>query len=398
MIGYHSVSVIADAYNKGIRNYDAELALAAMQKSADWNHYGLPKFNQTGFLEMGDEHESVSKTLEYAYDDWCISQMATDMNNSAVANEYKIRSKGWMNLFDSKTNFIRPRANGGWLNPFEPREVNNNYTEANAWQYTFFVPHDITTMINSFGGKENFTNKLDELFSTKSETMGRDQADITGLIGQYAHGNEPSHHMVYLYNYASQPWKTQKLIHKIQTEFYKNTPDGLIGNEDCGQMSAWHVLSALGFYQVCPGKSDYAVGTPSFEKSIIHLENGNSFTINATNLSDENFYIKDINKFYFTHDEIMKGGVKNITMSAKPIYEILSQSYTTFPSTMVDGKYIPAPIIYSPSKTFKDSITIRIETDLNKTMYYGITGENEISDDMCFTELNYHFQHRHDLC
>lgn len=398
MIGYHSVSVIADAYNKGIRNYNAELALEAMQKSANWNHLGLPKFNQNGFLEMGDEHESVSKTLEYAYDDWCIAQMATDMNNSAIANEYKFRSKGWMNLFDAKTNFIRPRVNGGWLNPFEPREVNNNYTEANAWQYTFFVPHDISSMISSFGGKDNFSNKLDELFTTKSETVGRDQADITGLIGQYAHGNEPSHHMAYLYDYVGQPWKTQKLIHKIQTEFYKNSPDGLIGNEDCGQMSAWHVLSALGFYQVCPGKSDYAIGTPSFEKSIIHIENarlndtvgqGKTFTIQAKDFSENNFYIKEINKFYITHDELMKGGVTELTMSDKPIYEILSQSYKSFPATNVEGKYIPAPIIISSSKTFKDSMTIKIETELNKTIYYGISFENEINDDMCFTDLNY---------
>jgi predicted alpha-1,2-mannosidase len=390
MIGYHSVSVIADAYNKGIRNYDAELAITAMQKSANWNHLGLPQYNQNGFLEMGDEHESVSKSLEYSYNNWCIAQMATDMNKASIASEYKLRSKGWMNLFDTKTNFIRPRANGGWLTPFEPREVNNNYTEANAWQYTFFVPHDITSMMNVFGGQTNFSNKLDELFSIKSETLGRDQADITGLIGQYAHGNEPSHHMAYLYVYAAQPWKTQKIIHQIQNEFYKNDPNGLIGNEDCGQMSAWHVMSALGFYQVCPGKSDYALGTPLFERSTIHLENGKKYTLEAKDLSDENFYIKDVKQFYLTHEQIMQGGLTTIQMTNKPIYQVLSNSYKPFPETNVETIYIPAPVINAKAKTFKDSMTVKLETTLNNTLVYEITVQEKTNDsDSNFAEINY---------
>ncbi|HYG52402.1 MAG TPA: GH92 family glycosyl hydrolase, partial [Flavobacteriales bacterium] len=291
MIGYHSVSVIADAYVKGIRNFDAELALEAMQKSATWNHFGLPHYIKNGYLEQGHEHESVSKTLEYTYDDWCIANLAQRLGKTDIANEYILRSKSWTNLFDAQTGFMRPRVNGGWFTPFEPREVNNNFTEANSWQYSFFVPHDIGSLMKSMGGEGKFADKLDALFTADTTTVGREQADITGLLGQYAHGNEPSHHIAYLYVYAKQPWKTQKIVHKIQTEFYKNSPDGLIGNEDCGQMSAWHVLSALGFYPVCPGIPDYALGAPLFEKSVIHLESGKTFTINARNVSNDNFYL-----------------------------------------------------------------------------------------------------------
>jgi predicted alpha-1,2-mannosidase len=254
MIAYHSVSVIADAILKGILIYNNLLALKAMMKCAENKNYrGIGKYMENGFLGIEDESESVSKNLEYAYDDWCIAQVSKRMNIDHYENLFSSRSLSWRNLFDPKTNFIRPRYNGGWLEPLEPREVNNNYTEANAWQYTFFTPHDVNTMIDLMGGKENYEKKLDELFSTSSQTTGRDQADITGLIGQYAHGNEPSHHMAYLYAYAGAPQKTQKILHQVKTEFYKNDPDGLIGNEDCGQMSAWYIFSSLGFYPVCPG-------------------------------------------------------------------------------------------------------------------------------------------------
>jgi predicted alpha-1,2-mannosidase len=369
MIGYHSVSVIADAYAKGIRGFDLKLALEAMQTSAEWNHHGLPVFNHNGYLEQGDEHESVSKTLEYAYDDWCISTLITD-EDASLKTEYLNRSKGWMNLFDPSTAFVRPRVNGGWLTPFEPREVNNNFTEANAWQYTFFVPQDIDGLKKTLGGDEKFTAKLDELFSASSKTEGRDQADITGMIGQYAHGNEPSHHMVYLYVYAKQPWKTQKYIHKIQTEFYKNAVDGLIGNEDCGQMSAWYVLSSMGFYPVCPGNPDYTIGTPLFEKSVIHLENGKDFTINTKNLSPDNFYIKQIDKFYLTQNEIMIGGEKMIEMNNKPIFEFIVSPFLPYPSTKIETDYYPAPVFVTNQKTFHDSLKIELTSQDPATLYY----------------------------
>ena len=221
MIGYHSVSVIADAMVKGIKGFDYEKAFEASKHSAMLDHLGLKAYKQNGFISMDDESESVSKTLEYAYDDWCIAQMALVLEKDSDYTYFMKRSQSWKNLYDPETGFMRPKKNGGWLSPFDPREVNNNYTEGNSWQYTFFVPQDIYGLISMMGGKEKFENKLDELFSTSSQTTGREQADITGLIGQYAHGNEPSHHMAYLYNFVSKPSKTQKYIHQILTGINK---------------------------------------------------------------------------------------------------------------------------------------------------------------------------------
>src|SRR5690606_29193457 len=195
------------------------------------------------------------------------------------------------NLFDPETGFMRPKRNGGFLSPFAPNEVTFNYTEGNAWVYTFFVPQDVSGLMTLMGGRENFAAKLDELYTTKDKLTGRVQPDITGLIGQYAHGNEPSHHIAYLFDYAHEPWKTQKYVRQILDEFYKPTPDGLIGNEDCGQMSAWYILSASGFYPVTPGSNIYAIGTPLFLTVKYHLENGRTFTIRAGNVSAKNYYI-----------------------------------------------------------------------------------------------------------
>jgi len=354
MIGYHSVSVIADAYLKGINNFNDSLLLTSMMHSAfNSNYRGIGNYEMNGFLGIEHESESVSKTLEYAYDDWCIAQVSNRMNINHYENLFSNRSLSWRNLFDSKTNFIRPRSNGGWLEPFEPREVNNNYTEANAWQYTFFTPHDINSMIDLMGGKENYEKKLDELFSTSSQTTGRDQADITGLIGQYAHGNEPSHHMSYLYAYAGAPQKTQKVLHQIKTEFYKNDPDGLIGNEDCGQMSAWYVFSSLGFYPVCPGDSKYVIGAPSFEKAIIHLENGKDFTINAVNVDEKNFYLSGATHFSIDHSQIMGGGTLSFHMRDTPENFKKDEKYF-FPENRVSiSNFIPVPIIKTGGKTFQ---------------------------------------------
>ncbi|HLP11903.1 MAG TPA: GH92 family glycosyl hydrolase [Flavobacteriales bacterium] len=387
MIGYHSVSVIADAYAKNIiSNEDAKTALGAMMHSSHSGLFGTNEFQLNGYLTIENEHESVSKTLEYAYDDWCIGTLAEKLGEKDIAAAWYSHGAGWKNLFDPKTGFIRPRSNGGWLSPFEPREVNNNFTEANAWQYTFFVPQDIEGLKKALGGEEKFIAKLDELFNASSKTEGRDQADITGLIGQYAHGNEPSHHMAYLYVYGKKPWKTQSLIHKIQTEFYKNNPDGLIGNEDCGQMSAWHVLSALGFYQVCPGKPEYALGTPSFEKSTIHLENGKSFTIHAKNLDNDNYYIKDVPRFYVTHDEIMNGGEFVMQMSNKPIYEVITSSVKHFPVTANETRDIPVPVFLTNTKTFNDSLKIELlaPTDPSNQLYY--TFNNPFSENESWEE------------
>lgn len=392
MIGYHSVSVMADAYVKGIRDFDAELALEAMQKSANEFYRGLPAFNRQGFLEIDDENESVSKTLEYAYDDWCIARMADLMNKPEVYNEYYKRAKGWMNLYNPENGFIQPRTNGGWIAGFDPFEVNNHYTEANGWQYNFHMPQDITSIMRLMGGRDKFVAKLDELFSASTKTTGREQADITGLIGQYAHGNEPSHHLAYLYVFAEQPWKTQELLHRIKTEFYKNSPAGLIGNEDCGQMSAWYVFSALGFYPVCPGSDEYVVGAPSFEKTIIHLENDTTFEVNAINLSDENHYIHYAETYVLSHEEISRGGIFSFTMGKTPVKNIEPVRFVMFPSSNSSQTHggatgtLRAPVIKTAAKTFKDSLVITLSTREDaKTMFY--YDYFECYDDTCMAKI-----------
>lgn len=290
MIGYHSIPVIVDAYMKGITGFDTKLALEAMLHSANMDHFGLAAYKAKGLIESDDEQESVSRTLEYAYDDWCIAIFAKAIGNQKVYDEFIQRAQYYKNVLDPKTGFMRPRKNGDWLSPFDPKEVNNNYTEANAWQYSFYMPQDIGGYLKMTGGPDALEKKLDALFSTTTKTTGREQSDITGLIGQYAHGNEPSHHIAYLYNYTNAPWKTQKIVHQIQTDFYKNSPDGLIGNEDCGQMSAWYVLSAMGFYQVTPGINLYIAGSSLFGETTINLEKGIKFPIDARKVLDKNPY------------------------------------------------------------------------------------------------------------
>jgi predicted alpha-1,2-mannosidase len=252
MIGNHAIPVIVDAYQKGIQNYDVLKAMRAMETSVMQNRLGLEAYRFKGYVPSDEEPESVSKTLEYAYDDWCLGQMGKATGSESFFKTFNLRSQQYKNVFDASTKFFRAKNNGTWLSPFDPFEVNFNYTEANAWQYRFAAPQDVSGMMRLMGGRDHFARQLDTLFSTKTATSGRNQADITGQIGQYVHGNEPSHHMAYLYNYAGQPWKTQQRVRQILDEMYQNRPDGLSGNEDCGQMSAWYVLSAMGFYPVTP--------------------------------------------------------------------------------------------------------------------------------------------------
>ncbi|MCC7301218.1 MAG: GH92 family glycosyl hydrolase [Bacteroidia bacterium] len=327
MIGYHAVSVIADAYMKGIRDFDVQLALDAMVAMSNLPGYrGIDEYKEKGFLETHDESENVSKTLEYAYNDWCISVFARAIGKEEIYLHYLDRSHYWKNIFNPATGFMQPRQNGGWLTPFDPYRVDNNYTEANSWQYSFFVPHDPAGLINAHGGDEEFLQKLNQCFHTNRKTTGREQADISGLIGQYAHGNEPSHHMTYFYNYAGQPSAGQKWIRKICTEFYKNAPDGLIGNEDCGQMSAWYVMSALGFYSFCPGSPVYAIGSPLFSHAEILISGSNRFTIRANNNGGNTPYVAGFSvngkppdgKWEITHEQILKGGELNFSMTSDP--------------------------------------------------------------------------------
>ena len=381
MIGYHSVSVIADAYTKGITNFDSKTALEAMIYGANLNHFGLESYKKYGYIRAGDESESVSKTLEYAYDDWCIAQFAKVQGDTETYTKFLLRSQSYKNSFDPTTYFMRARLNGGWFKPFEPSEVNFNYTEANSWQYSLFVPQDVSGLINLFGGNEKFEQRLDDLFATNSETTGRHQADITGLIGQYAHGNEPSHHMAYLYNFIGKPWKTQERVKQIIDEQYWNAPDGLSGNEDCGQMSAWFVLSTSGFYSVTPGMNYYVIGAPTFNEVTYHLEKGTVFKIKTENLSDENKYIqsailngKKYTKSYLLHQDIMNGGELIFKMGNTPSKEFGVGKANIPISEITANLIVPVPFIDAKKKTFTASLEITIGsncTDCNLEYYIG---------------------------
>ncbi len=381
MIGYHSVPVIVDAYMKGIRGFDQYKALDAMKSSAERNWFGLESYKEYGYVSQDLEHESVSKTLEYAYDDWCISQLAKDMEQMEDFETYIQRAQFYKNVYDPSLGFMRAKINGCWYSPFDPLEVNSNYTEANCWQYNFFVPQDIDGLIGLNNGKQGFVRKLDELFSTVSNTTEQ-LDDISGLIGQYAHGNEPSHHMAYLYDYVNQPWKTQELVHKIMTEFYKNDPDGLIGNEDCGQMSAWYIMSALGIYSVCPGQLQYAIGTPQFKKVTINLENGKKFVIRTENHSENNFYVLSAklngaqsNKCYLMHPDIMNGGEMVFKMSPAANQSWGSKDEDVPETSIKNQNFVSDPYIVAGGKTFKENETITLKSDIpGAAIYYTIDG------------------------
>ncbi|WP_374400916.1 GH92 family glycosyl hydrolase [Flavobacterium sp.] len=346
MIGYHSVSVIADAMAKGIRGFDYEKAFEASKASAMRDVLGLDAYKKNGFISIDDEHESVSKTLEYAYDDWCIAQMAQILNKQEDYQYFMKRSQNWKNIFDWETGFMRPKKNGGWDKPFDPREVNNNFTEGNSWQYSFFVPQDIEGMIQAYGGPEKFEAKLDEMFNSESKTTGREQVDVTGLIGQYAHGNEPSHHMAYLYNYVGKPEKTNAKVKYILDNFYTNTPDGLIGNEDCGQMSAWYVLSSMGIYSVTPGQPKWDINEPYLDAKVSI----------------------DGNKPNYLHLPNARGILPQFGMET--IDKVECQLI------------IPVPVIQAESKAFKDNLKIELKSQNSEDKIYYWTfnqdGKNNI--------------------
>ena len=382
MIGYHAVPVIADAYLKGIKNYDVEKAFKAMKHSATRDKLGLDSYKNFGFIPVEKESESVSKTLEYAYDDWTIAQMAKDLGKNDDYKTYSERAQYYKNVFDPETQFMRGRFRNTWFAPFDPYEVNFNYTEANSWQYSFYVPQDVSGFINLLGGKDKLENQLDKLFVAEDKTSGRHQVDITGLIGQYAHGNEPSHHMAYLYNFVNKPAKTQEKIRQILTELYTNSPDGISGNEDCGQMSAWYIFSSLGFYPVTPGANQYIIGSPLFEKATINLENGKKFTIRANNISDENKYIKsvqlnsdDYEYSYINHNDIVNGGNLVFEMTNKPTKWGTKDKF--IPSTSIDEHLIvAAPFIAKGKTAFKGNTEVTLQNvDKDATIFYTLDDE-----------------------
>lgn len=328
MTGYHSIPVIVEAYKKGIRGFDAEKAFEAMKNTMTQDERGLINYKKYGYIPYTLIDESVTITLEYAYNDWCVAEMAKALGKDDDYQFFLNRSKAYAYLFDNETGFMRGKSEDGksWNEPFDPKHSNHreqtDYTEGNAWQHSWFVPHAVTDLIGLHGGNETFTKRLEQLFTESSEITGDNiSADITGLIGQYAHGNEPSHHIAYMFNHANQPWRTQYWARHIMDTQYNTTPNGLSGNEDCGQMSAWYVLSSVGLYPMNPASGDYEIGTPIFEKSTINLPNGKTFIIKAENVSDKNFYIqsatlngKVFNTTNISHEEILNGGTLHFVM------------------------------------------------------------------------------------
>lgn len=426
MIGYHSVSVIADAIMKGIPGIDIPLAIDAMRHSSDLkeekymyqnpsiaNQNKLPKI-KLGYIDVKNDAESVSKTLENAYDDWCISRVLFKEKKDSIAQIYLRRSERWKNLLDPETHFMRPRTNGEWLKPFDPREVNNHFTEANSWQYSFYVPHDIEAFTKMLGGSDKLEQKLDSLFHTSSKTTGREQSDISGLIGQYAHGNEPSHHMVYLYNYCNKPAKAQVLLQKIWNEFYTTKPDGLIGNEDCGQMSAWAVMTAMGIYQMAPASNEYTLGVPMFPMVEINFEDNHTLKILRDNLpeytggklADENgntdgrYLVGDINhgdskgqyrsklKFNELNDypfirfgylpNLVKAEITNNYFKFN-FSDAELHSYSNLPKAAQTLKYLPLPTIQGP-RMF-DENTQKVLVIANKDI-------SKLQSEKAFTEIH----------
>ena len=331
MIGYHAVAVIADAYLKGIGGFDAEKALEACVATANLDDYrGIGAYKKLGYVpyDLKDPHNaddwSLSKTLEYAYDDHCIARMAEKMGRTDIAEEFYRRAQNYRNVYNPETGFMQPRdSRGHFVEPFSPDDYTPHICESNGWQYFWSVQHDVEGLIELAGGKERFAQKLDSMFTYHPGEDDELPIFSTGMIGQYAHGNEPSHHVIYLFNAVGQPWKTQQYAARVMHELYLNTPAGLCGNEDCGQMSAWYVFSAMGFYPVDPVSGRYELGTPLYPEVKLHLADGKAFTVRANGVSRENCYVKSVklndvpyDKTYITHEQILSGGVMEIEMVA----------------------------------------------------------------------------------
>lgn len=333
MIGYHAVPVIVDAYLKGIGDFDPKKALAACVATANIDEYrGIGLYKKYGYVpydvtdHYNSENWSLSKTLEYAYDDYCIARMAEKLGERQIADEFDKRSLNYKNVYNSQTTFMQPRNNkGSFIENFSPDDYTPHICESNGWQYFWSVQQDVDGLISLVGGKERFAQKLDSMFTYNPSADEDLPIFSTGMIGQYAHGNEPSHHVIYLFNTIGQPWKTQKYAAEVMHELYKNTPAGLCGNEDCGQMSAWYVFSAMGFYPVDPISGKYEIGTPMYPEMKMHLANGKTFTILAPAVSKENIYIQSVkldgkpyDKSYITHEQIMNGSIFEFEMGNKP--------------------------------------------------------------------------------
>lgn len=378
MIGYHSVPVIADADAWGIGGFDEDLAIEAMLQAADSTHLGLEPYTALGYIPLNEEHESVSKTLEYAFDDACIAMFAAKhRQDQALVNRFQMRALNYRNLFNKESGFIQPKRSAAWLESFDPREVNFNYTEANGWQYNFFVPHDVNGHIDLIGGAAKYASILDDMFTSSSETTGRNQPDITGLIGQYAHGNEPSHHMAYLFPFVGRHDRTSELVDSIRRTLYSPLPNGLSGNEDCGQMSAWYVWSALGMYPVTPGSEQIILGTPLFDVARITRSSGTkALTITKHGpgkyVRGVKLETQDVPPFV-KKAQLVKGGQMVFSCQNEPT--TFGQKEALWPvERWNDEGFIPVPVVHAP-RTFRSSCTIQLSTEAPTTypLQYALT-------------------------
>ncbi len=346
MVGYHAVPIIADAFLKGYKGFDAAAALDAMKVSSTRDDLGVNYVKERGYIPSDKEYESVSKAMEYAIDDWCIAAMAKKMGRMDDYQTYAKRAAYYKNYFDSTIKFVRPRMSDGSFktpyDPFQSKHEKGDFTEGNGWQYTWLVPQDVEGLINLMGGDAPFTQKLDSLFNAKGDMGAEASSDISGLIGMYAHGNEPSHHVTYMYAYAGNQWKTAEKVRQVIKEFYTTRPDGLAGNEDVGAMSSWYVLSSVGFYPVNPAKGIYVFGSPVFDKATLSLQGGKTFTVQTLNNSKENKYIQSVTlngkpytKSYIRHADLLNGGTMVIKMGSQPNYGF-GKAEADRPNSMMD--------------------------------------------------------------
>ena len=399
MIGYNTVSPLADAVLKDIKGIDPEKTYQAIRAAAFNTQKHSPNYDKSGMKEYiklsfvpGEINCSVSKTTEQNYYDWCISKVAEKLGYIEDAEMFQNRSLGYRHLFNPETKFLYAKyATGEWrdMNVNVWDDLKGNYISGNMWGYSSYVPHDVSGLINLIGGRKEFGDWLDEIFSDTSATEGEMHVDISGFIGKYGHGDEPSHHLPYMYNYAGQPWKTQELVRQVMDQFYTDQPDGLINNEDLGQMSAWYIFSAMGFYPVCPGDLNYIIGSPIFNRVTINLENGKTFTINTSRTSKRNKYIqsatlngKQLTRSFITHEQIMNGGELSFEMGSRPNKNWGSaEDDLPVSKTGMTKNYLPElPLTYKPYDNdkqivFEHTRDVHLQSRTpNANIYYTLDG------------------------
>lgn len=394
MIGYHGVSVLADIILKNIGEIDIDAAYQTMIQSANIQKRGVNFYTELGYVPYNRNSQAISKTLEYAYDDWCIAQVAEKLGQGQDYKYYMARSKFYKNVFDSITGFMRPRNDHRqWEEDFDPMRVGFSFTEGNSFQYSLFVPHDVKGLKSLIGGDEAFEQWLDQLFETEIDHELEEGSDVTGLIGNYAHGNEPSHHIAYLYNYTNSPWKTQERTHQIINELYLDSPSGICGNEDCGQMSAWYVFSSMGLYSLCPGSNSYSISSPIFDQITITNENGNEFKIIVHKENKKARYIQSIllNKkqhlvLDLKHEDIVKGGIMEFFLIDDP-----QKTMTINLSTLEEEvKIVSIPYVKQALTNFNQSTIVDIYSDTHgANIYYTLDGSTPNENSQLYKEAFY---------